>query len=180
MGNKLEFKKVIENKNLVSESTYKCIENIFSEEEKNDILVAEINPEYMDGIKLCEYYGIDNKIGANCLICECKRGENKKYVALLVPTGYKYNMSSTVRKYTNSRMVSVAPLDYVLEKTKMEYGSINPIGLPEDWNLFIDPKVLESERIICGSGLQKSKLSLPSKYLLKLNNVEILENLAKE
>lgn len=180
MGNKLEFKKVIENKNLVSESTYKCIENIFSEEEKNDILVAEINPEYMDGIKLCEYYGIDNKIGANCLICECKRGENKKYVALLVPTGYKYNMSSTVRKYTNSRMVSVAPLDYVLEKTKMEYGSINPIGLTEDWNLFIDPKVLESERIICGSGLQKSKLSLPSKYLLKLNNVEILENLAKE
>ena len=77
-------------------------------------------------------------------------------------------------------MVSVAPLDYVLEKTKMEYGSINPIGLPEDWKLFIDPKVLEVERIICGSGLKKSKISLPSKYLLKLNNVKILENLAKE
>lgn len=78
MNNKLEFKKVTENKKLVAESTYKCIENIFSEEEKNDILVAEINPEYIDGIKLCEYYGIDTKIGANCLICECKRGENKK------------------------------------------------------------------------------------------------------
>lgn len=39
---------------------------------------------------------------------------------------------------------------------------------------------LEKERIICGSGLQKSKISLPSKYLLKLSNVEILENLAKE
>ena len=88
-------------------------------------------------------------------------------------------MSSTVRKYTNSRIVSVAPLDYVLEKTKMEYGSINPIGLPNDWRIFIDPKVLENENIICGSGLQKSKLYLPSKYLLKLNHVEILENLAK-
>ena len=31
--------------------------------------------------------------------------------------GYKYNMGSVVRKYTNSRVVSVAPLDYVLEKT---------------------------------------------------------------
>lgn len=153
---------------------------MFSKEEKNEFLVAEIEPEYMDGIKLCEHYNIDTKEGANCLICECKRGENKSYVALLVPTGYRYNMSSTVRKYTNSRMVSVAPLDYVLEKTKMEYGSINPIGLPEDWKLFIDPKVLEVERIVCGSGLQKSKISLPSKYLLKLNNVEILENLAKE
>ena len=180
MTNKLEFKKVVENKNLVAVSTYNCIKNIFSEEEMNDILVAEINPEYMDGIKLCEHYDIDIKSGANCLICECKRGENKSYAALLVPTGYKYNMSSTVRKYTNSRMVSVASLDYVIEETKMEYGSINPIGLPEEWKLFINPKVLEVERIICGSGLQKSKISLPSKYLLKLNNAEILENLAKE
>ena len=62
----------------------------------------------------------------------------------------------------------------------MEYGSINPIEFPQEWNIFIDPKVMEVDRIICGSGLQKSKLSLPSKYLLKLKNVEILENLAKE
>ena len=39
---------------------------------------------------------------------------------------------------------------------------------------------MEVDRIICGSGLQNSKLSLPSKYLLKLNNAEILDNLAKE
>lgn len=180
MNKVLDFKKVEDNKNLVAEVTYNCIDKLFSKEEKSDFLVAEINPEFMDGLKLCEHYNVDTKIGANCLICECKRGENKNYVALLVPTGYKYNMSSTVRKYTNSRMVSVAPLDYVLEKTKMEYGSINPIGLPEDWKLFIDPKVLEVEKIICGSGLQKSKISLPSKYLLKLNNAEVLENLAKE
>lgn len=89
-------------------------------------------------------------------------------------------MSSTVRKHTNSRMVSVAPLEFVLEATKMEHGSINPIGLPNDWKIFIDPKVLEVSRIICGSGKKISKLSLPSKYLLKLPNVEILDDLAKE
>ena len=180
MTKRLNFKKIVECKNLVSESTYNCINNIYSEEEKSNIFVAEIDPEYMDGVKLCEYYNIDIKTGANCLICECKRGDNKSYVALLVPTGYRYNMSSTVRKYTNSRMVSVAPLEYVLEKTKMEYGSINPIGLPNEWKVFIDPKVMEVDRIICGSGRKESKLSLPSKYLLKLNNAEILENLAKE
>lgn len=180
MENNLKFEKIMDNKGLISEPTYNCIDSLFNEEEKDNILVAEINPEYMDGIKLCEHYNIDPKTGANCLICECKRGENISYVALLVPTGYRYNMSSTVRKYTNSRMVSVAPLDYVLKETKMEYGSINPIGLPKEWKLFIDPKVLEVERIICGSGLQKSKISLPSNYLLKLDNVEILENLAKD
>ncbi len=180
MKDTLNFIKAIDNKTLLAETTYNCINNIFTKKEKENILVAEINPEFMDGIKLCEHYNIDIKSGANCLVCECKRGENKSYVALVVPTGYKYNMSSTVRKYTNSRIVSVAPLDYILDKTKMEYGSINPIGLPEEWKVFIDPKVLEVERIICGSGLQKSKISLPSKYLLKISNVELLDNLAKE
>lgn len=179
MESTLIFKKVVDNKQLVADTTYECIMNNFTDEERNDILVAEIDTNYMDGVQLCEHYNVDRKTGANCLICECKRGENKNYVALLVPVGYKYNMSSTVRKYTNSRMVSVAPLEYVLEKTNMEYGSINPIGIPEDWKIFIDPKVMEADRIICGSGLQKSKLSLPSKYLLKLNNAEILEDLAK-
>ncbi len=58
-------------------------------------------------------------MGVNCLICECKRGDKKVFVALLVPTGYRYNMSSTVRKYMDARIVSVASLDYVLEKTQM-------------------------------------------------------------
>lgn len=33
---KLIFNKVIENKNLVSKSTYDCINRIFSDEEKNE------------------------------------------------------------------------------------------------------------------------------------------------
>ena len=180
MNLNLEFKEIMQNKDLVAESTYDYIKNLYTEDEQKQFLVSKINPEYMDGVKLFEHYDINNKIGVNCLICECKRGDTIKYAALLVPTGYRYNMSSTVRKHTNSRMVSVAPLDYVLEKTKMEYGSINPIGLPEDWKIYIDPKILESETIICGSGLQKSKISFPSKFLLKLKNAEILENLAKE
>lgn len=180
MKDRLKFKKISANENLIAEKTLDYIYKIFSKKEQEEILVTEINLEYMDGIKLCEHYNIDLKMGANCLVCECKKGQEKKYVALLVPTGYRYNMSSTVKKYTNSRMVSVAPLEYVLQETKMEYGSINPIGLPHEWKIFIDPKVIECDRIICGSGLQKSKISLPSKYLLKLENVEILDNLAKE
>ena len=180
MNSNLNFKDIIQNKDLVSESTYNCIKDMYTEEEQNQIYVAEIDPEYMDGIKLCGHYNLDIKTGVNCLICECKRGDNKSYAALLVPTGCKYNMSSTVRKHTNSKMVSVASLDYVLQETGMECGSINPIGLPEEWKIFVDPKVLENDKIICGSGLQKSKISLPSKSLLKLKNIEILEDLAKD
>lgn len=180
MKEKLSFQMISNCKKLVAETTYQRIDECFTAEEKKNILVAEINPDYMDGVALFEHYQIDNRIGVNCLICECKRDKNKTYVALLVPTGYRYNMSTTVRKYIDARMVSVAPLDYVLQETKMEYGSINPIGLPKDWRILIDSKVLDSDKIICGSGLQYSKLSLPSNYFLKLENVEVLENLAKD
>lgn len=180
MGEKLLFQKVSSCKNLVAETTYQMIEKCFNEEEKENFFVAEINPDYMDGLTLFEHYQIFDKKGVNCLICECKRGNDKSYAALLVPTGYRYNMSTTVRKYMNARMVSVAPLDYVLQKTKMEYGSINPIGLPEEWKILVDSKILEFDTIICGSGLQCSKISFPSKYLLKLKNIEVLENIAKE
>lgn len=176
----LDFKPILENRTLVSEVNLKIIESVFTEEEQREISVAEIDTTYIDGISLCNHYHVPYECGANCLVVECKRGTDKKYVALVVPVGYKYNMSSTVRKYTNARMVSVAPLDYVLEKTKMEQGSINPFGVPLEWEIFVDPKVLDNEKIVCGSGLRKSKLLLPSKYLLKLPNVVILDNLAKE
>lgn len=179
MKEKLDFVKVIDNYDLVCSRSYNYIKTRFSEE-INDFYVAEIDSHYMDGIKLFEHYDISNYLGVNCLICECKRGQNINYAALLVPTGYRYNMSSTVRKHTNSRMVSVADLEFVLSSTNMEYGSINPIGLPSCWKIFIDPKVLNSDMIICGSGLKHSKLLLPSRFLLKLENVEILSGLAKE
>ena len=52
MENSLIFIKVTDNKNLVAETTYNYIASNFSEEEKNNILVSKINPDYMDGIKL--------------------------------------------------------------------------------------------------------------------------------
>ena len=66
------------------------------------------------------------------------------------------------------------------EKTKVEENSINPLCIPPTWPIYVDPKLLDVPNIICGSGLQKSKLLIPSKYLLKLPNVELVADLAKE
>jgi prolyl-tRNA editing enzyme YbaK/EbsC (Cys-tRNA(Pro) deacylase) len=178
IGN-LEFSPIMENKNIVSKCIYDFVSNC-NNEEKSNFLVAKINSKFADGNKLCEQYNVDKKIGFNCLIVECKRNDIVKYCALVVPIGYKYNMGSIVRKYTNSRVVSVAPLDYVLEKTGMEYGSITPIGLPDDWMILVDPLIKEQEQIIIGGGLVTSKISLPTELFLKLPNVQILEGVAKQ
>ena len=177
---KLQFNPIIENQNLVPSCIYNFVSKWNDESEKSKFLVAEINPEFADGNKLCDEYDIDKRIGFNCLIVECKRNEIIKYCALIVPVGYKYNMGSVVRKYTNSRVVSVAPLEYVLDKTKMEFGSITPIGLPDDWQILVDPLIKKQKNMIIGGGLVKSKISLPTELFLKLPNVEVVDGIAKQ
>lgn len=176
---KLSFNPIINNEHLVPNCILDFVNNC-DDKEKGKFLVAEINPDNADGTKLCKEYEIDEKLGFNCLIVECIRNEIIKYCALVVPIGYRYNMGSAVRKYTNSRIVSVANLEYVLEQTGMEYGSITPIGLPSDWKILVDPLIKIQKQIIIGGGYAKSKISVPTELFLKLPNVEIIEGIAKE
>ena len=148
-------------------------------QKKTDFLVAEIDPEFAGGIELCNKYNVNSMYGVSCLVVMGTRGKNNSFASCLVPVGYRYDMSRVVRKAMDVRQVSVAPIDFVLSESKMEYGSITPIGLPKDWLLFIDPLVLKSERIIIGGGLKKSKLSIPSSALLSLPNAAQLEGVAK-
>lgn len=48
-----------------------------------EILVAEINPEFAEGKVLCNQYGISENDGANCVIVEGKRNSTIKYAACL-------------------------------------------------------------------------------------------------
>lgn len=176
----LEFKPIIDNKHLVPSCIYDFVSNWKEDSEKSKFLVAGILPEEADGHILCEHYNIKEECGYNCLIVECKRNDIIKYYALMVPVGYRYNMGSVVRKYTNSRTVSVADLNYVLKETGMEYGSITPIGLPNEWKILVDSTILKQKQIVIGGGFVKSKISLPVNLFLKMPNVEIVDGIAKQ
>jgi len=179
MAEELVFKPVLENQSLVASSVFDAVKSWQGPEAREEFLVAEIDPQYLGGEDLCRHYGVDPLSGANCLVVKGVRGEKEVIASCIVPVGYKYNMNGAVRKALGVRMVSIAPLDFVLAETKMEHGSITPIGLPDDWIKFIDPLVFESQRIIVGGGLQKSKLSIRSSALLALPNAQKLEGLAK-
>lgn len=175
----LEFKPVVERPDLVPSTVLEVVTSWSVPQEKTDFLVAEIDPEFAGGIELCNKYNLNPMHGANCLVVMGSRAGNNTFASCLVPVGYRYDMSGVIRKAMNARQVSVAPLDFVLSESKMEYGSITPIGLPKDWLLFIDPLVLKSERIIIGGGLKRSKLSIPSSTLLSLPNAVQLDGVAK-
>ena len=71
-------------KDLVSKTCHDFIVDNYNEEETENIFVAEIDTNYIDGIALCEHYNVAKESGVNCLIVECKRGQTKSYAALLV------------------------------------------------------------------------------------------------
>ena len=175
IGN-LEFKAFKNNNITVAEPVKRKILTMTPNDQSN-CYIANIDNKDMGGFDLCNKYNIEYSIGVNCLIVKGKNNGVYFYVALLVPVGYKYNINGILKEKLKCRC-SVAPLDEVLNLTNMEYGSITPVGLPEEWLIFADPKIFKEERIICGGGKQISKLSLPSDYLIKYCNVKILEGLA--
>lgn len=174
----LKFEPALNRKDLLADPVRLFIENWKGFTPVDQILVAEINPQFMGGKELCEHYGISQTDGANCVIVEAMRGSAKTLAACLIPVNCtRADFNGVVRKHLNARRVSVASLDTVLEQSKMEYGSITVVGLPDSWPILIDPSIVSKERVIIGAGLQKSKLSLPGKALLELPGAVLLESL---
>ena len=171
----LKFKPVVESPSLVSRSVFELGNKLKGRE----ILVAEIDPQFMGGKELCEHYGVDPNEGANCVIVEAVKGNISDFVAIVIPVGYRADLNGFVKKYLNARRVSLAPLEKVLEITGMEYGSITPFGLPSSWKVLIEKSLMEQEKIIVGGGKQISKLLLPTSVFYELSNTEVLEGLSK-
>ena len=69
-------------------------------------------------------------------------------------------------------------MERAVELTGMEYGGITPIGLPSDWPVLVDSRVVDAELVVIGSGVRRSKLVLPGALLAELPKAEIIEGLA--
>jgi len=172
---KLEFTEIEKNPGLLPDSVYAYIQK-----NRFNIQVAEINPTYADGESLHQQYDVPYEMELNCLVVEGRRNEDVHYAAVVVPYGKKASMNAKVRTPLNAKKVSFADLDYVTEKTGMEYGSITPVGLPEDWMILLDSSVLNQESVIVGSGKANGKLMLPSVLFTKMPNCILVDGLAKD
>ncbi|MDB4991983.1 MAG: proline--tRNA ligase [Parcubacteria group bacterium] len=168
----LTFEPVELHPELVSDSVFKA------SPASSGILVAEIDPQYMNGLALSEHYGGNPDDGANCVVVKGKRGEVRTFAAVLVPVGYRADLNGIVCEKLDAKKVSMAPLEEVIEETGMEYGSITPVGLPDHYRILIDSRLMQKEKILVGGGKQISKLLVPTAFFTTLPNVEVVENLA--
>lgn len=180
MSEQLQFEPAVNRPDLLPESVNLLLKQWQGTIPVEDIWATPINPEYADSAQFCEQYGVNPHDGANCVIVEAVRGEHRTLAACLIPVSCKADLNKTARKTLDARRVSFAPLDEVLEKTNMEYGGVTPIGLPNDFQILIDSRIVAIKRLIVGGGYRKSKLSVPGKALAELPNALVIENLGIE
>lgn len=176
----LNFEPAINRPDLVPPNITKLLNHWSGSTPVEDIRAAPIDPEFADSAKFCEIYGVDPADGANCVIVEAVRGENRTLAACLIPVSCRADLNNVARKTLGVKKVSFAPLNEVLQATGMEYGGITPLGLPEIYPILIDSRVASMPRLIIGGGYRKSKLSVPGKALAELPNALVIEGLGIE
>lgn len=168
---KLEFVDVGQHVDLVAVPTMEIV----NQHDLQNVLVSEIDAKLADTAAFCEAYGIGMDVSANCVVAEAKRADKTWYAACLILATDRADINGVVRRHLDARKISFAPMDVATSLTKMEYGGITPIGLPDDWQLIVDEAITQKERVIIGSGIRGSKLLVPGSIFAKLPRTTILD-----
>jgi prolyl-tRNA editing enzyme YbaK/EbsC (Cys-tRNA(Pro) deacylase) len=145
----------------------------------DEIGVAEIDPGLADTAAFCQRYEVGLDESANCVVVAARRGGETRFAACVVLATTRADVNGLVRRHLEARRASFAPLEAAVAETTMEYGGITPIGLPAHWPILIDAAVAASPRVVVGSGLRRSKLTLPGKALSDLPGRRVLEGLGR-
>jgi prolyl-tRNA editing enzyme YbaK/EbsC (Cys-tRNA(Pro) deacylase) len=146
----------------------------------DQVLVAPIDPELADTAAFCAAYGVAPEQSANCVIVAGRRGDVTRYAACVVLATTRADVNGVVRKLLDARKASFAPMDDAVRLTGMEYGGITPIGLPQQWPVLVDARIVATPRVVIGSGVRHSKIAIAGPALGALPGSQVIDGLAGE
>jgi prolyl-tRNA editing enzyme YbaK/EbsC (Cys-tRNA(Pro) deacylase) len=144
------------------------------------IEVSTIDPDLADTAAFCERYDVGLEISANCVIVAGRRGETTRYAACMVLATTRADVNGMIRQLLDARKASFAPMDDAVALSGMEYGGITPLGVPADWPILVDSRIVALPQIVVGSGLRRSKIAMPGSVLAALPGAQVVEGLARE
>ncbi len=145
-----------------------------------EVEVAPIDAGLADTAAFCDAYGIGLDVSANCVIVAGRRGETTRYAACMILATTRADVNGVVRARLDARKASFAPMDDAVALSGMEYGGITPVGIPSDWVLLVDSRIVALPRVVIGAGIRGAKLVLPGAALATLPGAEVIEGLARE
>ncbi|HEY0260648.1 MAG TPA: YbaK/EbsC family protein [Lacisediminihabitans sp.] len=146
----------------------------------DEVGVADIDPAVSDTAATRDEFGLDPSTLANCVVVGGRRDGIEKIAACVVLASTRADVNGTVKRLLDVRKASFLPMERAVELTGMEYGGITPIGLPADWPVYVDGRVIEEPVVIVGSGVRRSKILLPGALLARIPGVRVIEGLARE
>lgn len=146
----------------------------------DQVMVAPIDPDLADTAAFCEAYGVAPAESANCVVVVGRREGITRYAACVVLATTRADVNGVVRKHLDVRKASFLPMDDAVRLTGMEYGGITPIGLPQDWPVLVDARVVAMPHVIIGSGVRHSKISIAGPALGALPGAQVIDGLARE
>ena len=141
--------------------------------------VAEIDPGLADTAAFCERYGVSLSESANCVVVTGRRDGESRYAACVVLATTRADVNGVARRQLDVRKASFAAMQDAVAQTAMEYGGITPIGLPFGWQVFVDGAAAAADRVVVGSGIRRSKLTLPGPALANLPGAVIIDGLGR-
>ncbi|HEV2739055.1 MAG TPA: YbaK/EbsC family protein [Candidatus Elarobacter sp.] len=141
--------------------------------------VAEIDPQLADTAAFCERYDVRLDRSANCVVLAARRDGRSWFAACVVLATTRADVNGLAKRHLGARKISFASMDAATAASGMESGGITPLGLPADWPVLIDGAVVAAERVVIGSGVRRSKISLPGAALAELPNAVVLAELGR-
>lgn len=140
--------------------------------------VGAIDPALADTAAFCAAYDVPAAASANCVVVAGKRGGDVRWAAAVILATTRADVNGTVRRLLDVRKVSFAPMDDAVGRSGMEYGGITPIGLPDDWPVYVDSAVVAAGPVVIGSGIRGSKIVVDGATLAGLPTAQVVEGLA--
>ena len=148
--------------------------------ESDSVGVAPIDPDLADTAAFCEAYAVPLEASANCVVLAGKREGQVRMAACLVLATTRADVNGVARRWLDVRKISFAPMDDAVAMTGMEYGGITPLGLPPDWPILVDSRVIAQPAIVIGSGVRRSKIVMPGAALREYVGVHVIDGLAND
>ena len=143
----------------------------------DDVGVVEIDPALSDTAATQQAFGLALNTLANCVLVGGKREGVERIAACVVLATSRADVNNLVKRSLDVRKASFLPLERAVELSGMEFGGITPIGLPHNWPILVDDRVVESAVVVIGSGLRRSKILIPGEVLSELEGVQVITGL---
>jgi prolyl-tRNA editing enzyme YbaK/EbsC (Cys-tRNA(Pro) deacylase) len=144
----------------------------------DQVAVVEIDPAIADTAAMSAAHDLPLTTGANCVVVAGRRDGEERVAACVVRADTRADVNNVVKRTLDVRKASFLAMDRAVAESSMEYGGITPIGLPVEWRVLVDARVIEMDVAIIGSGVRSSKLLLTGRLLAELPGAAVLPDLA--